>query len=678
MWHGNRLLYRKGMSILRGRKSIPGMNSHERGNGKKRTTLSSRYAYFDRCSRAISFYKKMLYDGFRPDLSTNLNLLSSVSQHEALFAGKLIHCHGIKTGCDSDITILNTLISMYSKCAELNAARLIFDSMMDRTCVTWTAMIGGYAEKGDLDEALTLFDSMEATGLKPDLVTILNLIAGCGETGALEIGRWVEKYAVLNGLKNNLMVLNALIDMYAKCGSLKEAREIFCKMREKTVVSWTSMISGCALNGEFEEALTYFYRMLELGLRPNHITFLAVFQACNHGDHYSSMADLLARGGKINDALEFIRKMPIKPDVGIWSSLLSACKIHHNVEIGEFAAYNLFEMDPRAAAPYVEMANIYASEGRWDGVMDVRRLMKRNQVVKYPGQSVIQINGKSYKFTVEDRWIYKYSPMRPWTKKLPITVNGGIQQAASSTVSSYQDCVKAEPRDIDGFGAPPISARNEYFQRNINGSTFHMSLNNINQNDIDGYGAPPNSAWNRQYQHNINGSTFHMDLNNVNHDVIDLSSDSENEDNPSCDDSDKQLVLYDPSVHGGGEIESCPDPISYHPASYQPISYQLPYVSRNNFRNQLQRVLPAVGAYTVQCANCFKWRLVPTQEKYEEIREHITQYPFVCERALEWGSDVSCDDPPDIEQDGSRLWAIDKPNIAQTPGVSGTHQPITL
>ncbi|PWA65757.1 Pentatricopeptide repeat-containing protein [Artemisia annua] len=651
------------------------------------------YGYFNRYSKAISFYKKMLYDGFRPDLSTNLNLLSSISQHEALFAGKLIHCHGIKTGCDSDITILNTLISMYSKCDDLNAARLIFDSMMNKTCVSWTAMIGGYAEKGDLDVALALFDSMEATGLKPDLVTILNLIAGCGETGALEIGRWVEKYAVLNGLKNNLMVLNALIDMYAKCGSLKEAREIFCKMREKTVVSWTSMISGCALNGEFEEALTYFYRMLELGIRPNHITFLAVFQACNHGgfikkgwevynlmtkvykitpglDHYSSMADLLARGGKINDALEFIRKMPIKPDVGIWSSLLSACKIHHNVEIGEFAAYNLFEMDPRAAAPYVEMANIYASEGRWDGVMDVRRLMKRNQVVKYPGQSVIQIRGKSYKFTVEDRChpngsviyevldynfkqskskqrllqlililifvlsvsgIYRYSPMHPCTTKLPITVNGGLQQVASSTISSYQDGIKEEPCDVECFGAPPNSARN------------------------------------RQYQHNVNGSTFHMDLNNVNQDVVELSSDSENEDNPSCDDSDKQLVLYDPSVHGGGEIECCPDPISYQPASHQPISYQPPYISRNNFRNQLQSVLPAIGAYTVQCANCFKWRLVPTQEKYEEIREHITQYPFVCERALEWGSDVSCDDPPDIEQDGSRLWAIDKPNIAQTP-----------
>ncbi|KAI3711830.1 hypothetical protein L1987_70378 [Smallanthus sonchifolius] len=339
------------------------------------------YAYFHKYLKAISFYKKMLYDGFKPDLSTNLNLLSSIGQLEALFHGSLIHCHGIKTGCDLDITILNTLISMYSKCNNLSAARQVFDSMMNKTCVSWTAMIGGYAEKGDLDEALTLFNSMDASGVKPDLVTILNLIGGCGETGALEIGKWVENYAVLNGFSNNLMVLNALIDMYAKSGSLKEAREIFYKMRERTVVSWTSMISGCALNGEFEESLTHFFRL----------------------DHYSSMADLLARGAKINEALDFIKNMPLEPDVGIWSSLLSACKVHHNVEIGELAAHCLFEMDPQAAAPYVEMANIYASVGCWDGVMDVRRLMKKNQVKKFPGESIVQISGKSFKFTVEDR-----------------------------------------------------------------------------------------------------------------------------------------------------------------------------------------------------------------------------------------------------------------------------------
>ncbi|KAL4590146.1 hypothetical protein LXL04_003067 [Taraxacum kok-saghyz] len=390
--------------------------------------LIAGFAYFKKSLKAISLYKNMLFNDFKPDLSTNLNLLSSIGQQESNFHGKLIHCHGIKMGFDSDISIKNTLISMYSKCDDLNAARHIFDDIKDKTCVSWTAMIGGYAEKGDLDEALTLFDSMEANGIKPDLVTILNIISGCGESGSLEIGRWVEKYVTLNGFKTNLMVLNALIDMYAKCGSVKEARDIFYKMHERTVVSWTAMISGCALNGEFQESLIHFSRMLELGIKPNHITFLAVFQACNHGgfikkgwevydlmtkvykidpglDHYSCMVDLLGRGGKLNEAFNLIQKIPIdmKPDIGIWSSLLSACKIHKNVEIGEVAASKLFEMGSRESAPYVELANLYASVFNWDGVIAVRKLMKRNQVVKYPGTSVVHVNGKSYKFTVEDQ-----------------------------------------------------------------------------------------------------------------------------------------------------------------------------------------------------------------------------------------------------------------------------------
>lgn len=137
-------------------------------------------------------------------------------------------------------------------------------------------------------------------------------------------------------------------------------------------------------------------------------------------------------------------------------------------------------------------------------------------------------------------------------------------------------------------------------------------------------------------------------LNGISEDVIELSSDSEDENTLSCNVSDQQIVLYDPSVNGGSPVEDFPSPISYKP---RPV----------------QKILPSVGAFTVQCANCFKWRFIPTQQKYEEIREHITEKPFVCETALEWRPDVSCYDPPDIEQDGSRLWAIDKPNIVQPP-----------
>ncbi|KAJ7973691.1 Methyl-CpG-binding domain-containing protein [Quillaja saponaria] len=137
------------------------------------------------------------------------------------------------------------------------------------------------------------------------------------------------------------------------------------------------------------------------------------------------------------------------------------------------------------------------------------------------------------------------------------------------------------------------------------------------------------------------------------------SSDDETEDehDQPNDNASKQLVLYDPVANGTGAIDVVPDPLQCRPPSFP----------RNTAPSSTSRVLPAVGAFTVQCANCFKWRLIPTKEKYEEIREHILEFPFFCETAREWRSDISCDDAEDISQDGSRLWAIDKPNIAQPP-----------
>lgn len=132
-----------------------------------------------------------------------------------------------------------------------------------------------------------------------------------------------------------------------------------------------------------------------------------------------------------------------------------------------------------------------------------------------------------------------------------------------------------------------------------------------------------------------------------------LEREEHSEENESSGNANNQLVLYDPSIHDGGEIV---------PLSSEPPLRRSPFPFHST-----SRVLPSVGAFTVQCANCFKWRLIPTKQKYEEIREHILEQPFVCETAREWRPSISCDDEPDIIQDGSRLWAIDKPNIAQPP-----------
>lgn len=130
----------------------------------------------------------------------------------------------------------------------------------------------------------------------------------------------------------------------------------------------------------------------------------------------------------------------------------------------------------------------------------------------------------------------------------------------------------------------------------------------------------------------------------------------------------KQLVVYEPKGNGSCESESVPDPVRANQTGTVSQEVVL-FDPKGNVTHKSMppRVLPTVGAFTVQCADCFKWRLIPTKEKYEEIREHILDQLFVCDIAREWRPEISCDDPPDIQQDGSRLWAIDKPCIAQPP-----------
>ncbi|KAL6223013.1 hypothetical protein ACLB2K_006403 [Fragaria x ananassa] len=384
------------------------------------------YSNSDKFVDVLNVYRQMSSDGYRPDISTILSILSSCNQPNKLFQGMLIHCHGIQLGCDSDIYVINDLISMYSKCGDIASARFLFDGMRDRTCVSWTSMISRYAENGNMNEALELFHFMEAAGEKPDLVTVLSLVSGCGYTGTLELGKWIHNYALSIGLRDNVVVCNALIDMYAKCGDLNNARELFYALPVRTVVSWTSIISACALNGQSKEALDLFCLMLVTGMKPNHLTFLAILQACTHAglleegmeffnmmtqdyymiprvDHYSCMVNLLGRKRKLKEAVDLVKNMPMKPDAGIWGALLSACRIHSNLEFGEYAFSRLLESEPEVAVPYVEMANIYASERRWDEVATLRKVMKSNKVKKLPGQSFVHVNGKPHVFTVEDR-----------------------------------------------------------------------------------------------------------------------------------------------------------------------------------------------------------------------------------------------------------------------------------
>nr|XP_010926234.1 pentatricopeptide repeat-containing protein At4g19191, mitochondrial [Elaeis guineensis] len=384
------------------------------------------YAYVGRSNEAIGFFRSMSREGVRPDLSTTVSLLSVFAHSEATSEGKLIHSVAIKAGLDSDVSFMNTLIAFYSKCGDVDAAQYCFNNMSERTPVSWTALISGYAENGYTDEAMDLFHAMEAAGERPDAVTVVAVLSACSQMGALDLGRSMNRYAIANGFEGTVLVCNALIDMYAKCGSLGEARRLFDVMHRRTIVSWTAMIMGYAINGDFTEALDLFSQMVKSGLKPNHVTLLAVLQACAHGgllekglvffdmmskvyhirprlEHYACMADLLGRRGRLKEAFRFIQRMPVKPDAGVWGALLGACITHHETEIGMYVVSHLFELEPQAAASYVGMANIFAAKQRWEGVAKLRVMMKQKGIRKSPGRSIVQVNGRFHIFTVEDR-----------------------------------------------------------------------------------------------------------------------------------------------------------------------------------------------------------------------------------------------------------------------------------
>jgi pentatricopeptide repeat protein len=215
--------------------------------------------------------------------------------------------------------------------------------------------------------------------------------------------------------------------MYCKCGVLEDGWKLFVQVPRRDVVTWNAMISGYAQHGEGKKALGLFDEMIEKGMKPDWITFVAVLMACNHAgftdlgvkyfhsmakdyglvakpDHYTCMVDLLGRAGKLVEAVDLIEKMPFKPHAAVFGTLLGACRIHKNTEMAEFASQKLLNLDPASATGYVQLANVYAATKRWDHVARVRKSMKSCKVVKTPGYSWIEVKSMAHQFRSGDKF----------------------------------------------------------------------------------------------------------------------------------------------------------------------------------------------------------------------------------------------------------------------------------
>lgn len=309
----------------------------------------------------------------------------------------------------------NALIKGHIKAGQVVEARKVFDNMKLRDVISWTSMITGYSQANQFKDALKLFQDMMAAKVIPDEITVASVLSACANLGALDVGQAVHDYICKHGIRADVYVGNSLIDMYCKCGVVERALEVFHDMKEKDSVSWTSVISGLAVNGFADSALEYFSQMLEDGVEPTHGCFVGILLACTHAGwvdkgleffesmekvhgltpemkHYGCVVDLLSRSGYLEKAYEFIKKMPVHPDVVLWRILLSACKLHGNVVLAEIAINNLIELDPSNSGNYVLLSNTYAISDRWDAATKMRELMEGNNVQKPSAWSSIEVD----------------------------------------------------------------------------------------------------------------------------------------------------------------------------------------------------------------------------------------------------------------------------------------------
>lgn len=317
---------------------------------------------------------------------------------------------------EKNLVSWNTMIMGYAKSGDLAAARMMFDDMPNRDVISWTSMIAGYSQANQYSDAVRLFQEMMAAKNKPDEITVASVLSACARLGMLDVGKTVHEYIHEHNIKADIYVENSLIDMYCKCGLVEKALEVFQEMKQKDSVSWTSIISGLAVNGNADYALKLFSLMLSEGVKPTHGTFVGILLACTHAGlvdkgleyfrsmvkdhglvpemkHYGCVVDLLSRSGNVDRAYEFIKEIPMVRDAVVWRMLLSACKLHGNAVLAEIAKNKLIELDPLDSVNYVLSSNTYAGVDRWDDAIKMRELMEEGDVKKPTGWSSIELNG---------------------------------------------------------------------------------------------------------------------------------------------------------------------------------------------------------------------------------------------------------------------------------------------
>ncbi|GER25599.1 pentatricopeptide repeat-containing family protein [Striga asiatica] len=302
---------------------------------------------------ALQLLIEMKSLGVNPDNFTYPFIFKSCGNISALRMGETVHSEVVKSGLRADFHVVHSLITMYSRCREMDCARNLFYEMTDRDMVSWNSIISGYSRLGFARKAVEMFGEMRNDGFEPDEMTLVSVLAACGDLGDLSLGRWIEGYVVEKRLEYNSYIGSALINMYGKCGELESARRVFDSMKRKELVIWNSLITGYSQNGQTDETLKLFNDMMETGPEPNEVTLIAVLAACasvgalDTGkwiDEYASkrrlqcniyvataLVDMYSKCGNLEYASRVFESMPLRNHVS-WNAMISGLAFHGNAQ----------------------------------------------------------------------------------------------------------------------------------------------------------------------------------------------------------------------------------------------------------------------------------------------------------------------------------------------------------
>ncbi|KAF7818789.1 putative pentatricopeptide repeat-containing protein [Senna tora] len=375
---------------------------------------------------ALVAYKKMISDDIYIDQHVLCSTLSACSALKSSSFGKSVHSTIVKLGYELDTILGNALTDMYAKSRDMGSALKIFQIGLGcRNIVSYTALIDGYVEMDQIENALSTFVDLRRQGIEPNEFTFSSLIKACANQAALEHGSQLHGQVVKFNFDRDPYVASTLVDMYGKCGLFDHSTQLFDEIENPNIIAWNSLLGAFAQHGLGRKAIETFNRMMNEGVKPNGITFVSLLTGCSHTgmveeglnyfytmdkiygvvpreEHYGCVIDLLGRAGKLKEAEEFINNMPYEPNAFGWCSFLGACKIHGDKEMGKLAAEKLMKLEPTNSGTHVLLSNIYAKEKRWEDVRNLRKMMRDGNIKKLPGYSWVDVQNKTHIFGVED------------------------------------------------------------------------------------------------------------------------------------------------------------------------------------------------------------------------------------------------------------------------------------